>query len=112
MADTALAQVNVQPGGVTVTGPAGNNLNVPFNGQTPTVTQPGTAGTYTQPGTFAPGTQGYYPGYSTYPGTYYQPMYGSNSFYQQPYMNNGYSYYTPGYEATDEKPARLAPSVG
>jgi len=23
-----------------------------------------------------------------------------------------YSYYTPGYEATDEKPARLTPSVG
>lgn len=96
VADTAVAQVDVKPGGVTATGPAGNNLNVPFNGQAPTVTQPGT--TPLQPGTagtFLPGTSGYYPGASTYPGGYYQPMYGNNSSYQQPYMNNGYSYYTP-----------------
>lgn len=101
VADTASAQVNVTPGGATVTGPAGNNLNVPFNGQTPSVTpgsttvQPGTAGTFTQPGTYT--QPGFYPGSGTYPGTtYYQPMYGSNSYYQQPYMANGYSYYTPG----------------
>jgi hypothetical protein len=101
VADTASAQVNVTPSGATVTGPAGNNLNVPFNGQTPSVTTPGA--TTTQPGTsgtFTPGTTvtqpGYYPGYGYYPGTTYaQPMYGSNSYYQQPYMN-GYSYYTPG----------------
>jgi len=117
VADTAVAQVDVKPGGATVTGPAGNNLNVPFTGQAPTVTQPGTSGTFapgtqpgtftpgTQPGTYAPGTSGYYPGSSyypgsgAYPGTYYQPMNGSNSFYQQPYMN-GYSYYTPGQSVT------------
>jgi len=116
-ADTASAQVNVTPSGATVTGPAGNNLNVPFNGQIPSVTnpgattatQPGTSGTFapgTQPGTFAPGTSGYYPGYNTYPGNspypggFTQPPYGTNSYYQQPYMNNGYSYYTPGQSMT------------
>jgi hypothetical protein len=124
VADTASAQVNVTPGGATVTGPAGNNLNVPFNGQTPSVTtpgatttQPGTSGTFTpgtQPGTFAPGASGYYPGTGYYPGSYAQPMYGqqmygqqmygqqmygTNSYYQQPYMN-GYSYYTPGQQMT------------
>jgi hypothetical protein len=120
-ADTAVAQVDVKPGGATVTGPAGNNLNVPFTGQAPTVTQPGTvaqpgtAGTFTpgtlpgaqpgtftpgtQPGTYAPGTSGYYPGYSTYPGGYYQPTPGTSSYYQQPYMP-GYSYYTPGQGVT------------
>jgi len=108
VADTAVAQVDVKPGGVTVTGPAGGSLTVPFTGQPPTVTQPGTAvqpgtsGTFTQPGTFAPGTPGYYPGYSTYPSPYYQQPYG----YQQPYMGyqqpnmGGYSYYTPGQSVT------------
>src|SRR5687768_6170018 len=90
VADTAVAQVDVKPGGVTVTGPAGGNLTVPFTGQPPTVTQPGTgqpgtSGTFfpgTQPSTFAPGTPGYYPGYSTYPGYSNYP----GTYYQQPNM--------------------------
>jgi len=110
LAGTAVAQVDVKPGGVTVTGPAGGNVQVPFNGQTPAVNQPGTAGT------FAPGTAQTYPGYSTYPWPYYQgqqvpgysnatfPGYqvlpnGSTSFYQTPYAANG-SYYTPGGQQT------------
>jgi len=29
--------------------------------------------------------------------------YGSNSYYQQPYMNNGYSYYIPGMQAGQQQ---------
>lgn len=106
LAGSASAQVDVKPGGTTVTGPAGNNLTIPFNGQTPTVAQPGTSGTFT------PGINQGYNGYSTYPSPYYQGTqypgyssstfpgyqvmpYGTNSFYT-PYGTNGYSYYTPG----------------
>lgn len=111
LAGTAVAQVDVKPGGVTVTGPAGGSVQVPFTGQPTTLTQPGTSGTFI-PGT----TTQTYPGYSTYPWPYYQGVqypgyttttfpgyqvvpYGTSSFYQTPYAANGYSYYQPGQAA-------------
>jgi hypothetical protein len=72
IANTAVAQDTIQPGGVVVTGQA---LTTPL---------PGTTGTFVQPGTPVQMTPGVYPGYSTYPGTT-----GRQGLLRR------YSYYTP-----------------
>lgn len=96
-ADQASAQVEVKPGGVTVTNPTGATTTVPFTGQPPTLLPPGASGTYpgNYPSHYTPGPQwgpttSYYApqpavagaccgaAVASHCGSYVQPMYGND----------------------------------